>query len=62
MIKNIKSLWKQLRCPHTRTIKYYPVNDSVDWRSFGKSMGKIRGVLFEGCLNCYKVSVRNYME
>ena len=58
MIKNLKMWWRQIRCKHTRSVKFFP--GVVDCTVQAGKTVEHRCVVFEGCLNCGKTTVRDY--
>jgi len=60
MKKNLKIWWKQIRCPHTRSIQFDP--GVVDCTVPAGKTVKHQSVVIEGCLNCGKMWVRDYGE
>lgn len=63
-IRRLKLWWKRSRCPHHRTVHYFPEKPVRCVLSGGgcRSEGPHSGVVFEGCLNCHKVWVRDWQE
>jgi hypothetical protein len=51
-LRVLRIWWRNLRCPHSRTVKFFP---DCSWERDGRTMGSHKHVLVRGCLDCRRV-------